>query len=67
MVSVKISIFTATWNCAATAGNCLESVAGENWSNREHVVIDGPSRDAMVPNSPCTIQPVHESPSVTLQ
>lgn len=45
---VKISIITATWNCAETVGDCLDSVAGQTWPNREHVVIDGASRDATV-------------------
>jgi glycosyltransferase len=45
---MKISIITATWNCAATVGDCLDSVAAQTWANREHVVIDGASRDATV-------------------
>lgn len=45
---MKISIVTATWNCASTVGDCLDSVAGQSWRNREHVVIDGASRDATV-------------------
>lgn len=45
---MKISIITATWNCAETVGDCLDSVAGQTWPNREHVVIDGASRDATV-------------------
>jgi len=47
-MSVKISIITATWNCASTVGDCLDSVAAQSWPNREHVVIDGASRDVTV-------------------
>lgn len=45
---ISISVITATWNCAATMGDCLDSVAEQNWTNREHVVIDGGSRDGTV-------------------
>jgi len=45
---MKISIITATWNCAETVGDCLDSVAAQTWPDREHVVIDGASRDATV-------------------
>lgn len=45
---MKISIITATWNCAATVSECLDSVAAQTWPDREHVVIDGASRDATV-------------------
>ncbi len=42
---VKISVVTATWNCADTVGDCLSSVAAQTYKNREHVVIDGASTD----------------------
>lgn len=42
---VKISVVTATWNCAETVGDCLASVAAQTYMNREHVVIDGASTD----------------------
>ena len=45
MGRVKISIVTATRNCAGTLGDCLRSVAEQTWTEREHVVIDGASRD----------------------
>lgn len=45
MEGVKISLVTATWNCAGTVANCLASVAGQSYANREHVLIDGASRD----------------------
>jgi glycosyltransferase involved in cell wall biosynthesis len=42
---IKISVITATWNCAGTVSECLASVAAQSWSPVEHVVIDGASRD----------------------
>ncbi|MBK5912731.1 glycosyltransferase [Rhodocyclus purpureus] len=42
---MKISLVTATWNCAGTVADCLASVAGQSYANREHVLIDGASRD----------------------
>ena len=42
---MKISVITATWNCAETVGDCLASVAGQSYSAREHILIDGGSRD----------------------
>lgn len=45
MAGVKISLVTATWNCAGTVADCLASVTRQSYANREHVVIDGASRD----------------------
>jgi glycosyltransferase involved in cell wall biosynthesis len=42
---VKISVVTATWNCASTIADCLHSVAAQSYTEREHVVIDGASND----------------------
>jgi glycosyltransferase len=42
---MKISIITATWNCAGTVGDCLASVAGQSHAAREHILIDGGSTD----------------------
>ena len=42
---MKISIITATWQCADTVGDCLASVAGQTHADREHIVIDGASPD----------------------
>lgn len=42
---MKISIITATYKCATTVGDCLDSVAGQSYLNREHLVIDGASPD----------------------
>lgn len=45
---LKISVITATWNCASTVEGCLASVAEQTWLHREHVVIDGASTDGTV-------------------
>ena len=42
---MKISVVTATWNCATTLGDCLDSVAAQSHPDREHIVIDGASQD----------------------
>ena len=42
---MKISILTATFECAATVGACLESVAAQTYPDREQIVIDGASPD----------------------
>jgi len=44
-VTINISIITATYNCAATVGECLASVASQDYSDTDHVVIDGASSD----------------------
>lgn len=43
--SVKISVVTATWNCAETVEECLASVASQSYTNLEHLIIDGNSDD----------------------
>ena len=45
---IKISIVTATLNCVDTVGDCLASVRAQSYGAREHVVIDGASRDGTV-------------------
>lgn len=42
---MKISVITATYNSAATVAECLESIAWQDWSEVEHIVIDGGSTD----------------------
>ncbi|SDW05793.1 glycosyltransferase family 2 protein [Thiocapsa roseopersicina] len=42
---MRISVITATWNCAGTVGDCLASVSGQSYAAREHLLIDGGSRD----------------------
>jgi len=44
-MKLKISIITATYHSAATVGDCLDAVAGQSYGDREHIVIDGASRD----------------------
>jgi glycosyltransferase involved in cell wall biosynthesis len=43
--SLKISVITVCYNSAATLADALNSVAGQTWSNVEHIVIDGASTD----------------------
>lgn len=45
---IKISVVTATWNCADKLPTCLESIARQHYTNREHVVIDGASTDKTI-------------------
>ena len=40
---MKICIITETYECAPTVGDCLDSVAGQSYADREHLVIDGAS------------------------
>lgn len=42
---MRISVITATWNCAGTVGECLASVAGQSYPEREHIAVDGASSD----------------------
>lgn len=41
----KISIITATYNSANTVRDTLESVAKQSYSNVEHLIVDGLSKD----------------------
>ena len=43
---MKISIVTATYNCAPVIEYCLASVEGQSYLDVEHVVVDGASTDA---------------------
>lgn len=42
---MKISIITATYNSAATVRDTLASVAGQDYTNIEHIIVDGLSKD----------------------
>lgn len=42
---MKISIITATYNSAATIRDTLESVKNQTYTNIEHIIIDGASKD----------------------
>lgn len=46
--NITISVVTATWNCAKTLPECLESVAQQVYANKGHVVIDGASTDGTI-------------------
>jgi glycosyltransferase len=55
---VKISIITATYNSAATIRDTLESVSRQDYSDVEHIIIDGLSKDE-------TLQVVSDFPHVS--
>ncbi|WEK36523.1 MAG: glycosyltransferase family 2 protein [Candidatus Pseudobacter hemicellulosilyticus] len=42
---MKISIITATYNSAVTVRDTLKSVAGQDYADIEHIIIDGLSKD----------------------
>jgi hypothetical protein len=42
---MKISVVTASFNSIACIRECLRSVSYQNYSNREHIIIDGGSTD----------------------
>lgn len=42
---MKISIITTTWNSGATLRDTIESVLAQNYSDFEHVIVDGGSKD----------------------
>ena len=42
---IKISIITVTFNSATTIADCISSVFDQTYSNIEHIIIDGASKD----------------------
>ena len=44
----KISVITPSFNSASTIGDTIESVRTQDYSNWEHIVIDGGSKDGTV-------------------
>jgi glycosyltransferase len=42
---MKISIITATYNSAATVRDTLKCIAGQQYNNIEHIIVDGLSKD----------------------
>jgi glycosyltransferase involved in cell wall biosynthesis len=46
--SLTISIVTVTLNCENTLSDCIASVARQNYTNREHVIVDGASTDGTI-------------------
>jgi glycosyltransferase involved in cell wall biosynthesis len=41
----RLTVITVCFNAAATIQDTLDSVAGQSWPDREHVVVDGGSTD----------------------
>ncbi len=44
----KMSIVTPSFNCESYIRNCIESVLGQKYSNFEHIIMDGASKDGTV-------------------
>lgn len=42
---MKISIITATWNSGATIRDTMESVLRQTYTQIEHIIVDGGSKD----------------------
>lgn len=42
---MKISLITATYNSQATIADTLRSVASQDYTNIEHIIVDGASKD----------------------
>lgn len=42
---MKISIITATWNSGATLRDTMESVLAQSYTDFEHIIVDGLSKD----------------------
>lgn len=55
---LKISIITVCYNSGTTISDTIKSVASQKYSNKEHIVVDGASKDV-------TMDIVRASPSVT--
>ncbi len=45
---MKISIITVTYNSSATIEDCITSIQNQTYSNIEHIIIDGASKDNTV-------------------
>jgi glycosyltransferase involved in cell wall biosynthesis len=45
---IKISVVTATWNCAKTVQDCLRSIGNQSYKNLEHIIVDGASTDGTI-------------------
>lgn len=42
---MRFSVITVCFNAERTIGDTLESVAGQDWEDFEHIIVDGASRD----------------------
>lgn len=47
-VNKKISVITATMNRRDFLPRCIESIAAQNYPNKEHIIVDGGSTDGSV-------------------
>jgi glycosyltransferase len=45
---MKISIITVTYNSGATLQRCIDSVFYQSYKNKEHIIIDGGSKDETI-------------------
>ncbi len=45
---MKITIITVCYNSAETIGQTIASIASQNYSNKEHIIVDGASKDQTV-------------------
>lgn len=45
---MKITIITVCYNSAETIGQTIASIASQNYSDKEHIIVDGASRDQTV-------------------
>ena len=41
----KVSVITTTFNDAANLGRIMDQVAGQDYENLEHIIVDGGSTD----------------------
>ena len=55
---MKITIITVCFNSAATLADTIDSVAAQDYADKEHVIIDGASSDA-------TLSIIRSAPSVS--
>ena len=46
--NISISVVTATWNCAKTLPDCLESIGQQAFQSKQHVIVDGASTDGTI-------------------
>jgi len=43
---MKVSVITVCFNSEKTIADCVKSVASQNWTDLEHIIIDGNSTDS---------------------
>lgn len=48
MGSLKVSIITVCYNSAETIGDTIASIASQQYRNKEHIIVDGASKDKTV-------------------